>query len=137
VLPKEEVGLTASTYNAAGLHPETIARYSKDLHHLAAEPDKITAVRINGEVLTKTQESVLGSKGLSLLANKAVGRKRGLLPSHDQSYFENLKTNGKNSINDTYDTYLHGMDEVIDSTEKVKRDDESVLKASLQKGGAT
>jgi hypothetical protein len=31
-------GLTASTYNAAGLHPETVARYSEDAQHMAAEP---------------------------------------------------------------------------------------------------
>jgi hypothetical protein len=130
-------GLTASTYNAAGLHPETVARYSRNLDHMAAEPAKITAIRINGEVLTTTQESLLGSKGLSLLANKAVGHKRDILPSHDQSYFEKLKQNGKTGAGDNYDTYLHGMDEVIDSTEKVKIGDESALKACLQKGGTT
>jgi hypothetical protein len=31
-------GLTASTYNAAGLHPETVAPYSEDAQHMAAEP---------------------------------------------------------------------------------------------------
>jgi hypothetical protein len=130
-------GLTASSYNAAGLHPETVARYSKDLDHVAAEPAKITAIRLNGEVLTKTQESFLDSKGLSLLANQAVGRKRDILPSHEQNYFEKLKNNGKTGANDDYATYLHGMDEVIDSTEKVKIGDESALKACLQKGGTT
>jgi hypothetical protein len=125
-------GLTASTYNAAGLHPKTVARYSSDLHHMAAEPSKITAIRINGEVLTKTQEDVIGSKGLSLLANKAVGRQRDLIPSHEQSYFENMKKNGEANVDDDYGTYLHGMDEVIDSTEKVKIEDESALKARLK-----
>jgi hypothetical protein len=124
-------GLTASSYNSAGLHPETVSRYSWDLDHMAAESGKITAIRLNGEVLTKTQESVLGSKGLSLLANKAVGRKRDILPSHDHSSFDTLKKNGETGPNDDYYTYLHGMDEVIDSTERVKSEDESVLKNAL------
>ena len=128
-------GLTASTYNAAGLHPATVARYSEDSQHMAAEPDKITAVRVKGEVLTKTQESLLGSGGLSLLANDAVGRKRDLSPSHDENYFNKLKTNKHAYDKDKYDTYLHGMDEVIDSTETQKMGDEAVLKYCLADRG--
>ncbi|UFS71706.1 hypothetical protein LPW11_05810 [Geomonas sp. RF6] len=121
-------GLTASTYNAAGLHPATVARYSGDPEHMAAEPDKITAVRVYGEVLTKTQENVFGSRGLSVLANDAVGTKRDIEPSHHEAYFNALKAEGKADDRDAYDTYLHGMDEVIDSTEKQKRADEAILK---------
>lgn len=51
------------TYNAAGLHPNTVARYSEDRNHMQAEAAKIAAFRIDGEVLTKTQESLWGSKG--------------------------------------------------------------------------
>jgi len=121
-------GLAASTYNAAGLHPETVAHYSQDSHHMAAEVEKISAIRIKGEVLTKTQESLLGSKGLSLLANDAVGMKRDIVPSHSVAYFQNLKTDKKADDKDSYDTYLHGMDEVIDSTERQKTADETTLK---------
>jgi hypothetical protein len=95
---------------------------------MAAEIEKISAIRIKGEVLTKTQESLLGSKGLSLLANDAVGMKRDLVPSHSETYFQKLKTDKKVDDKDTYDTYLHGMDEVIDSTERQKTADESALK---------
>jgi hypothetical protein len=126
-------GLTASTYNAAGLHPETVARYSEDAQHMAAEPDKITAIRVKGEVLTKTQESLIGSGGLSLLANDAVGIKHDLPPSHDEAYLGNLKKDKKVNDKDSYDTYLHGMDEVIDSTEKQKKADEVTLKACIGK----
>lgn len=122
-------GLTASTYNAAGLHPATVARYSQDIRHMAAEAEKITAIRVKGEVLTKTQENVWASKGLSLLANDAVGTKRDLEPSHDKAYFNELKTTKAVDSKELYDTYLHGMDEVIDSTERTKAADESVLRS--------
>ena len=121
-------GLTASTYNSAGLHPATVARYSQDAQHMAAETKKITAINVKGEVLTKTQESLWGSNGLSLLANDAVGIKRDMAPSHDEASFEKLKAQKKTDTTDTYDTYLHGMDEVIDSTEKSKASDEAALK---------
>ena len=121
-------GLTASTYNAAGLHPATVASYSQDTRHMAAETEKITAIRVKGEVLTKTQESLLGSTGLSLLANESVGNKRNIIPSHDEKCFKRLQNEKKVDGQDSYDTYLHGMDEVIDSTEKKKIADEAVLK---------
>lgn len=127
--------MTASTYNAAGLHPATVARYSEDIQHMAAEPDKITAIRIKGEVLTKTQESLVGSRGLALLANDAVGKKQDLSPSHDQRYLDQLKVDKLADEKVTYDTYLHGMDEVIDSTEIQKLSDESALKVCIGNKG--
>jgi hypothetical protein len=122
-------GLSASTYNAAGLHPATVASYSTDAWHMAAEADKITAIRLKGEVLTKTQET--GITGM--LANKAVGKKQTILPSHEESYFKNLKAVNLVDDKDDYSTYLHGMDEVIDSTEKQKAADEAVLKKIVSK----
>lgn len=101
---------------------------------MAVEPGNIIAIRVKGEVLTKTQESLLGSKGISLLANEAVGNKRAVIPSHDEPYFEQLKLDKKTDAVGDYDTYLHGMDEVIDSTEKEKAGDELALKAVLRKG---
>ena len=102
---------------------------------MAAEADKITAIRINGEALTKTQEDVLGSNGLSLLANDAVGIKRGIAPSHGEAYLEQLKIDQKIDGKEAYDTYLHGMDEVIDSTEKGKMADEAALKNCINNKG--
>lgn len=122
-------GLTASTYNAAGLHPDTVARYSTDIQNVAAEPGNIKAIRLQGEVLTKTQET--GITGI--LANKAAGIKQDLSPSHDQDYFQALKNNNKISSKDNYPTYLHGMDEIIDSTEKKKAEDETALKECVSR----
>lgn len=121
-------GLTASTYNAAGLHPATVARYSQDTEHMAAEAEKITAIRLKGEVLTKTQEDFVGSKALSVLANDAVGIKRDLTPYHNKASYQNLKNIGFISSEEKYDSYLHGMDEVIVATEKGKTSDEMALK---------
>ena len=120
-------GLYASTYNSAGLNSSTIARYSGDLEAKAAE-GKIMAIRVEGEVLTKTQESVIGSKGISLLANSSVGTRRDMAPSHDEAYFDALKKDQKVAETEDYATYLHGMDGVIDSMEKQKANDEKVLK---------
>lgn len=127
-------GLDASTYNAAGLHPETVARYSQDLAHMHAEPTKIAAYRIKGEVLTKTQESLWGSKGISALSVSAVGAKHDLAPAHDEHYFKRYDK-VKGNKNDTYDGYLHGMDQVIAATEEQKKADEQVLTECLGKSG--
>jgi hypothetical protein len=121
-------GLLASTYNAAGLNSSTVAKYSTDLSHMAADPSSITAIRVEGEILTKTQESLFGSKGLSLLASSAVGTKRDIAPVHDPAYLDALKADGKAAPGDDYSTYLHGMDEVIGSMEKEKSSDEATLK---------
>lgn len=121
-------GLTASTYNAAGLHPRTIERYSHDTQYMAADPEKITAIRVKGEVLTKTQEEFIGSKGLSMFANKQVGTKRDVAPYHDEESFQNLKSIGYISSTEDFGSYLHGMDEVIAATEKSKTSDETALK---------
>ncbi|WP_026840583.1 hypothetical protein [Citrifermentans bremense] len=121
-------GLTASTYNSAGLHPRTVARYSHDTERAAVESEKITAIRVKGEVLTKTQEDFFGSKGLSLFANKAVGTKRDVAPYHDEASYQNLKSIGYIPSTEEYNSYLHGMDEVIAATEKGKTADETALK---------
>lgn len=125
-------GLYASTYNAAGLHPNTVARYSQDREHTQAEAEKIAAIRIEGEVLTKTQESLWGSKGVSAVSHSAIGIKQDLEPAHDRKYFEeNDKV--KANKDDTYDGYLHGMDQVIAAAEKKKQADEGSLKECLPK----
>jgi hypothetical protein len=125
-------GLTASTYNAAGLHNATVARYSQDARHMAAEADKINAIRVKDEVLTDTQES--GFSGL--LAPNAVGRKRDLAPATTPEQFEELKQQGKLLPKDDYATHLHGMNEVIAATEQQKRSDEAALQDCLKQGRA-
>jgi hypothetical protein len=123
-------GLTASTYNAAGLHPRTVARYSQDAAHRAAEAAKINALRVEGEVLTQTQES----GGLSLLANEAVGIKRKLQPATTATELAQLKSQGKVAKDTKLATHLHGMDEVITAMEQQKSADEAALKSCLAGG---
>lgn len=123
-------GLTASTYNAAGLHPRTVARYSQDAAHRAAEAAKINALRVEGEVLTQTQES----GGLSLLANEAVGIKRKLQPATTATELAQLKSQGKVAKDTKLATHLHGMDEVITAMEQQKSADEAALKSCLAAG---
>lgn len=123
-------GLTASTYNAAGLHPETVARYSQDAAHQAAEAAKINALRVEGEVLTQTQEN----GGLSLLANQAVGIKRKLQAATTATGLEQLKSQGKVARDTDLATHRHGMDEVIAAMEQQKSADEAALKSCLAGG---
>lgn len=123
-------GLPASTYNAAGLNPATVARYSQDANHKAADAGKITAIRVKGEVLTKTQENGL----TGLLASTAVGTKRDIEAATSEEDFAKLKAEGKVDKKDDYETSLHGMDEVIAATEKEKQSDETALKDCCNKG---
>lgn len=118
-------GLTASTYNAAGLNPKTVARYSRDKEHVSADDEKITAIRIKGEALTKTQEEHwLMRHG----ASKVAGKKRDLEPAHDEQYW---RDNNVIRDGDDYETYLHGMDVVIASMEEQKMADESALRSCI------
>lgn len=64
-----------------------------------------------------------------MLANDAVGTKKTISPSHDKAYLNQLRGDKKIDPNDDYATYLHGMDEVIDSTEKGKKEDEAALQS--------
>ena len=123
-------GLTASTYNAAGLHPETVARYSQDAAHQAAEAAKINALRVEGEVLTQTQEN----GGLSLFANDAVGIKRKLQAATTADNLSRLKSQGKVAKDTDLATHRHGMDEVIAAMEQQKSADEAALKSCLAGG---
>ena len=88
---------------------------------------------MKGEILTKSQE-----KGLSsVVAPGAVGVKRDLEPSHDRSYYQahegkfDRAAADKNKQtydeNEEYSTYLHGMDEVIDSMEAQKQADQKAI----------
>ena len=124
-------GLNASTYNSSGLNPKTVPRYLTELGLPVgnAEADKINAVRVNGEVLTKTQEH--GITGL--LASEAVGTKQTINSATSEADFNKLKSEGKVDADENYDTYLHGIDEVIASTEKQKTADETALKNCIGK----
>ncbi|MFG6462504.1 hypothetical protein ACG04Q_13075 [Roseateles sp. DXS20W] len=109
-------GATATTFNAAGLNPKTVARYSQTgLDRLAADADKIAAYRVEGEVLTKTQES-----GITQFFSHAAPGQRQNVPVADES----------TSADDR-----HGMNEMIAAIEKRKEADEAALKACLADKG--
>lgn len=104
-------GSVAATFNAAGLHPDTVKRYSTIADRVQADADKIVAYHVDGEVVNATQEKGL----LSLFANSAVGRPEVLAPA---------------SVGGTPDQ-LHAMDEVIESIEKRKASNEAKLKTCV------
>lgn len=119
-------GLPASTFNAAGLHPDTVARYAGQ--GFAAQPAQIKALRVQGEVLTKTQEE----GWMSRLMHEAVGQKTDLAPATSKEAFEAMKQAQLLDPKEDYATFLHGMDEVIGSMEARKSTDEGALKACLK-----
>ncbi len=104
-------GSPTTTFNAAGLHPRTVARYSRVPDRQRAEPDKILAYQVEGEVLTATQESGVAS----LFANPAVGQRVTVPPAKPGV-----------SADDR-----HAMDEVIDAIEARKESDEATLQRCL------
>jgi hypothetical protein len=124
-------GLPCSTYNAAGLNSGTVQRYLTELHvdTPPADPSTINAIRVKGEVLTKTQEE--GVTGM--LAADAVGKKRDLDPALTPDQLEQQKKAGLVDPEEDYATHLHGMDMVIDAMEQQKRADEAALRQCLRK----
>ena len=104
-------GATASTFNSAGLHPSTVARYSKLLDRQHAEPGRILAHQVDGEVVTQTQEHGL----MSYFANPAVGQRRAIAPSSQALSGDDR----------------HGIDEVIKAIEARKAADEALIKNCL------
>ena len=108
-------GSLATTFNSAGLHPETVRRYSKIPERVEAERAKILAYNVEGEVVTTTQETGL----LSMFAHKAVGE-RAVVPPADPALSPDDR---------------HGMNEVIEAIEKQKAGDEAIIKACLASKG--
>lgn len=110
-------GIAATTFNAAGLHPNTVSRYGGTLTNSA-----IDAYRVEGEVLTHVQEGGFWDGGplQSLLGGAmpdAVGAPH-QLPGH-----------GINRIS------RHGMDQVIDGIEQQKQEDQATIGSALGQGG--
>lgn len=122
-------GLPCSTYNAAGLHPETVRRYLGPDQAAPGDPSAINAIRVRGEVLTATQEEGV----LGWFAHDAVGQKRDLPPPLTPEEFAQKQDAGLIDIREDYATHLHGMDVVIESMEQQKTADQAALRACLEK----
>lgn len=106
-------GCAATTFNSAGLNPNTVARYSQSTDRQQAEANKILAYQVDGEVLTATQE-----KGfLANFSNPSIGE-RSIVPASSAAVSSDDR---------------HSMDEVIKSIEQQKTVDETALKTCLAK----
>jgi uncharacterized Zn-binding protein involved in type VI secretion len=70
-------GKPATTFNAAGLHENTVARYGGTVHEPATE--NIQAYRVNGEVLTGAQEHGVFGTAATIAAGFVVGGPWGAL----------------------------------------------------------
>ena len=115
-------GLPANTFNAAGLHPETVARYGGTLHVPARE--NINAYRVRGEALTGAQEQSAGGTALAGLIGGAVGAsaKVALAAAMPNAAGIPRELPGKGNP-----VARHGMDQVIDGIEGQKQDDQATL----------
>lgn len=105
---------TATTFDAAGLHPNTVSKTLSDKAR-AWDPkamSQVEAYRVKGEMLTDIQENF---GFISALAPDAVGVRHEFDPPLDG-------ISGKN---------LHNIDVMIDGIEKKKRSDEALLVQSL------
>ena len=70
-------GLPATTFNSAGLHPNTVERYGGTLHQ--PRPENIQAFRVAGEILTLLQERRLSSTLAAAGVGAALGGGAGAL----------------------------------------------------------
>ena len=104
-------GATATTFNSASLNPRTVARYSKLPNRQHAEPDRILAYQVEGEVLSATQET-----GLASLFTRPAQGKRVVVPPSSQAVSRDDR---------------HRMDEVIKAIEAQKSADEAAIKSCL------
>ncbi|MFN7725439.1 MAG: hypothetical protein ACK5QH_10240, partial [Rubrivivax sp.] len=124
-------GLSATTFNSAGLHPSTVAKYGGVL-----QDSQIMAYQVDGEVLTGIQEQgikgTLAAAGAGFLAGGPVGALVGGLAKvglsagmHDAVGDRRpLPSSGGNPV------ARHGMDQVIAGIESQKTEDQATLAAA-------
>ena len=122
---------SAMTFNSAGLHPKTVERYGGSPSQ--PERESIQALRVEGELLTRTQEpgvmerligGAIGSGIGSLLGQSAVGGAVGAvaLDAIPGAIGEPHDLPGKGSALDR-----HGIDQVIESIGEQKAEDQAVI----------
>lgn len=127
-------GKSAHTFNAAGLHPNTVARYGGEPK--IPDPDNIMAVRVQGDILTVAQESsVVGVLAAMLggtlggvaggISGAVVG---GLIAKRAASSIpkaagipHQVSGTGLSPLN------RHGMTQIIEGIEQQKQEDQRML----------
>lgn len=131
-------GRPAYTFNAAGLHPNTVSRYGGVPKK--PDPDNILAVRVEGDILTTVQESkgikALLAGGASAVGSAVAGppgafvggvaglRKAAAIPVA-AGVPHSVPGRGISPIG------RHGMGQVIDGIEQQKEEDQGLLMASV------
>lgn len=138
-------GKPATTFNAAGLHKNTVTRYGGT--PVFPDPDNLEAYRVDGEVLTGAQEQKLGGITMTAGAGALIGGliggpagaaigagigaagKVGLAAKMPNAAGmpHTISGKGLNPVD------RHGMTQVIDGIEMQKQQDQSIL--STQVGG--
>lgn len=124
-------GKTATTYNAAGLHKKTVARYGGNVHD-----SHIKAYRVKDELLTGLQEpgwkSLSAGFGLGSLLGGPVGGLKGaaavlglglLMPNAVGEHIQTPKIS-------TSPLQGHSMDDVLASFRQLIDEDEQALAKS-------
>ncbi|SEF69559.1 Rhs element Vgr protein [Billgrantia desiderata] len=124
-------GLPATTFNSAGLHPNTVERYGGTLHQ--PRPENIQAFRVAGEILTLLQErrlsSTLAAAGVGATLGGGTGAFAGaagstllatLMPDAVGTPYR-LPGRGINPIE------RHSMVQVIEGLEAQKSMDQGIL----------
>lgn len=132
-------GLPADTFNAAGLHPETVTRYGGSLHTPAQE--NINAYRVDGDVLTGAQEQSVGGTALAALAGAPLaGLPGALIGGLGKAALAAVMPDAVGLPRELPGhgdpVARHGMDEVIDGIEGQKKEDQAVLAEATGKSCA-
>lgn len=125
-------GLPATTFNSAGLHKATVARYGG-----VPTPSDISAYRVSGEILTGIQESgfmsTLGLAGAGFLAG---GPKGALIAGGGKLLLSALMPNAVGTPHTLSGSGFnpvdrHGMHQVIAGIEEEKQEDQATISEEL------
>ncbi len=138
-------GKPAITFNAAGLHKNTVTRYGGI--PVITDPDNIQAYRVQGEVLTGVQEQNLGGTTMTAGAGGIIGALIGgpagaIIGASIGAAAKTGVAAGMSNAAGIPHTVAgsrfnpvdrHGMVQVIDGIERQKQEDQAIL--SKQVGG--
>lgn len=118
-------GLPATTFNAAGLHKQTVERYGG----MADVPGHVEAWRVKGEILTVMQEQSLGSSlvALALGGPWGLGTKVAVSATMPDAVGETISISGKGNP-----FKRHGIAQVQTALEKQVERSEHALREQLR-----
>ncbi|HKU37727.1 MAG TPA: PAAR domain-containing protein [Polyangiales bacterium] len=133
-------GRPAVTFNAAGLHPNTVEHYGGSVHEAASGGDYVTAYRVDNEMLTGIQEhsvkgtafaGLLGGALGALVGNPMLGAELGVAAKlYISSQMPNAGGTKYSLPGSSHPISRHSMDQVIAGLEEQKEEDWAVLTGS-------